>query len=127
MRVKVTKNLKENVDNFICENKDLWYSKLDKQKDVMFKMLCHKQVLLYNKCLEEEPVYIPRKFRNNKVYTMKDQEKNIYNKLALEKINTEMETQPNRLEHFRNSIETIEKEIKQFLDKKNIPEILKIE
>ena len=33
-------------------------------------------------------MYIPRKFRNGRVYTMNDQEKNIYNKLALEKLKT---------------------------------------
>ena len=51
----------------------------------MFKYLrCDKQILLCNEYLEEEPMYIPRKFENYKVYTMIDQEKNIYNKLALE-------------------------------------------
>ena len=94
----------------------------------MFKYLrCDKQILLCNECLEEEPMYIPRKFRNDKVYTMNDQEKNIYNKLALEKLKTEMEILTNRREHFRYSIDTIDKEIKQFLDNKSILEILRRE
>ena len=38
-----------------------------------------------------------------------------------------MEKPNNRQEHFRNSIDTINKEIKQFLDNKRIPEILKRE
>ena len=46
-------------------------------------------------------------------------------KLALEKLKTEMEKLNNRQEHFRNSIDTIKKEIKQFLDNKRIPETLK--
>ena len=97
MRVKV--NLKENVDDFIYENQDIWHSKLDKPKDVMFKYLrCDKQVLRYNKCLEEESMYIARKFRNDKVCTMNGQEKNIYNKLALAKLKTEMEVLTNRSE-----------------------------
>ena len=55
---KSNKNLKENVDDFIYKNKDLWYSKLDKRKDVVFKYLrCDKQILLYNECLEEEPIW----------------------------------------------------------------------
>ena len=81
----------------------------------MFKFLrCDKQILLYNECLEEEPMYIPRKSRNDKVYTMNEQEKNIYNKLALEKLE-------------QNILDTINKEIKQFLDNKTIPEILRRE
>ena len=76
----------------------------------MFKYLrCGKQILLYNEWLEEEPMYIPRKFRNDKVYTMNDQEKNIYSKLALEKLKTEMEILTNRPENFRNSIDTVGK------------------
>ena len=54
-------------------------------------------------------------------------EKNIYKKLALEKLKTEMEILTNRREHFQNSIDTIDKEIKQFLDNKSIPEILRRE
>ena len=70
-------------------------------------------------------MYIPRKFRNDKVYTLNDQEKKIYNKLALEKLKTETEIPTNRREHFRNSIDTIDKEIKQFLDNKSIREMLR--
>ena len=37
----------------------------------MFKYLwCDKQILLYNECLEEEPMYILMKFRNNKIFTI---------------------------------------------------------
>ena len=83
--------------------------------------------LLYKECLEEEPIYIPRKFQNNKVYTMNDQENNIYNKLALEKLKTGMEIPTIRREHFRISKDTTDKEIEQFLDNKSISEILRRE
>ena len=36
----------------------------------------------------------------------------------------EMEILTNKWEHFRNILDTIDKEIKQFLDNKTIPEIL---
>ena len=58
---------------------------------------------------------------------MNEQEKKNYNKLALEKLKTEMEILTNSLEQFRNSLETIDKEIKQFLDNKTIPETLRRE
>ena len=116
------------MDAFLHENQDIWHSKLDKRKDVMFKYLrCDKQILLCNECLEKEPMYIPRKFRNDKVYTMNYHKMDIYNKLALEKLKTEMEILTNRREHFRNSIDTIDKEIEQFLDNKSIPKILRTE
>ena len=58
---------------------------------------------------------------------MNDQEQNIYNKLAIEKLKAEMEILTNQGEHFRNSIDTIDKEIKQFLDNKSISETLRRE
>ena len=61
------------------------------------------------------------------MYTVNDQEKNIYNKLTLQKLKTEMEILTNRRENFRSIIDTIDKEIKQFLDNKSIPEILRRE
>ena len=68
----------------------------------MFKYLrCNKQILLYNECLEEELMSIPRKFQNDKVYTIKNQKKNIYNKLALEELKTEMEILTNRRDIFK--------------------------
>ena len=100
--MKVTKNRKENVDDFIYENQDISHSKLGKRKDVtMFKYLrFDKEILLFKECLEEEPMYIPRKFLNNKVYAMNKQEKNIYNKLVLKKFKTETEILAKRREHF---------------------------
>ena len=56
---------------------------------------------------------------------MNEQEKNIYNTLALEKLKTEMEILTNTREHFPNNLETTDKEIKQFLGNKTIPEILR--
>ena len=58
---------------------------------------------------------------------MNDQEKNIYNKLALENLKTRMEILTNRWEHFWSSVNTIGKEIKQFIDNKSIPEVLRRE
>ena len=56
------KNLIDDVDKFIYKHEDMWYSKLDKRKDTMFKYLrCDKQILLYNDCLEEERIYVPKK------------------------------------------------------------------
>ena len=45
---------------------------------------------------------------------MNDQENNIDNKLALEKLKTEMEILTNRWEHFRNNTDNIDKKIKNF-------------
>ena len=88
-------------------------------RDIMYRYLrCDKQMLFYNKCLEEEPMYKPRKFQNDKVYTINDQEKNVYNKLALKKLKTKMETLINRWNIFETVLIPFEKEIEQFIDNK---------
>ena len=58
---------------------------------------------------------------------MNDQEQNIYNNLAIEKLKADIEILTNKREHLRNSIDTIGKEIKQFLDNKSKPETLRRE
>ena len=92
----------------------------------LYKYLrCDKLILLYNDCLEIEPMYIPRKFRNDRVHVMNEKEKNIYKKLALEKMKTEMEILTNRREHFRNNLDETDKGLKHFVGSQNIPEVLK--
>lgn len=122
----ITNNIQQDVENFIYKNQSLWYSKLGKRKDALYKYLrCDKLILLYNDCLEIEPMYIPRKFRNDRVHVMNEKEKNIYKKLALEKMKTEMEILTNRREHFRNNLDETDKGLKHFVGNQNIPEVLK--
>ena len=70
-------------------------------------------------------MYLPRKFRNDRVHVMNEKEKNIYKKLALEKMKTEMEILTNRREHFRNNLDETDKGLKHFVGNQNIPEVLK--
>ena len=69
-------NVNKEVNSFIRRNNDHWQKKLEKRKDVYYKFTRSDQlILLYNECLEEEPIYIPRKFRNDNTFTMNEQEK----------------------------------------------------
>ena len=85
-------NFNKEVNSFIRRNNNHWQKELEKRKDVYYKFTRSDQlILLYNECLEEEPVYIPRKFRNDNTFTMNEKEKNIYLKLDLTKLKTEIE------------------------------------
>ena len=95
-------NVNKEVNSFIRRNNDHWQKELEKRKDVYYKFTRSDQlILLYNECLEEEPIYIPCKFRNDNTFTMNEQEKNIYIKLDLTKLKTEMEILTTRREYFR--------------------------
>ena len=80
-----------------------------------------KLILLYYKCLEKEPMYIPEILRNGNIFTMNEQGKN--NELALQKLQTEIEILTSRRKHFHNNHNAIEKKTGQFLDSKNMPEM----
>ena len=98
---------------------------IKKRKDEFYKYTrCDRLINLYNDCLAEEPMYIPRKFRQDTIYTMNDHEKKIYEKLNLEKLKTEMEIITTRREHFRLKLDSIDSEFKAWLEMKELSEEL---
>ena len=69
-------------------------------------------------------MYIACKFRNDNIYTMNQKEKNIYFKLDLMKLKTEMEVLTTRREHFRNKLDDIDKEMTDFINNKTTSELV---
>ena len=59
-----------------------------------------------------------RKFRDDDIYTMNQNEKNIYFKFDLVKLKTLMEVLTTRREHFRNKLDGIDKEMTDFINNK---------
>ena len=97
-------NVNKEVNTFIRRNNNHWQKELKKRKNIYYKVTRSDQlILLYNEYLEEEPIYIPRKFRNDNTFTMNEQEKNIYFKLDLTKLKTEMEVLTRKRAYFRRN------------------------
>ena len=82
-------------------------------------------MLLYNECLEEEPIYIPRKFLNDNTFTMNEQEKDIYFKLDLTKLKREMEILTTRRQYFRKKLNEIDQEFTAFIESESVSEVVK--
>ena len=82
-------------------------------------------MLLYNECLEEEPIYIPRKFLNDNTFTRNEQGKNIYFKLDLTKLKKEMETLTIRRQYFRKKLDEIDQEFTAFIESESVSEVVK--
>ena len=113
------------IKDFIKSNNAAWVNFVKKRKDQFYKYTrCDQLINLYNDCLAEEPMYIPRKFRQDSMYTMNDHEKKIYEKLNLEKLKTEMEILTTRREHFRLQLDSTDSEFKAWLDSKELVERL---
>ena len=113
------------VKDFINVNNSTWINFIKKRKDEYYKYTrCDQLINLYNDCLAEELMYIPRKFRQDSTYVMNDQEKQLYEKLSLEKLKTEMEVLATRREHFRLKLDNIDNEFKAWLQTKETSEDL---
>ena len=119
-------NVNKEVNSFIRRNNDHWQKKLEKRKDVYQKFTHSDQlILLYNEYFEGKPIYISRKFRNDYTFTMNEQEKNIYIKLDLTKLKTEMEILTTRREYFRKKLDEIDQEFTAFIESESVSEIVK--
>ena len=129
-RSKLPDNLIVNkeVSSFMRRNKNHWQKELEKRKDIYYKFTRSDQlILLYNECLEEEPIYIPCKFRNDNTFTMNEQEKNIYFKFDLSKLKTKIEIITTRREYFRKKLDEIDQKFTAFIESKSVSEVVKKE
>ena len=70
-------------------------------------------------------MYIPRKFQQYSIHTMNDREKQLYEKLNLEKLKTEMEILTARSEHFRVKLSSIDNDFNKWIQEKELSEELK--
>ena len=62
-------SIKQEAERFIYSNNKLQSDLLQKRKDFVYKFTrCERLLDLYGECLQEEPMYVPRKFRNDKTY-----------------------------------------------------------
>ena len=106
-------DVKQEAEHFIYSNNKLWCDLLNKRKDFVYKFTRSERLLdLYGQCLQEEPMYIPRKFRNDKTYVTSDEELNVVRKNDLNNLQAECEIlklrRNNLLENIANQDQKLE-------------------
>ena len=112
------KNVKE-LEEFMRSNNATQSNFIKKRKDEFYKYTrCNSLLNLCNDCLAEEPMYIPRKFRQHSIQTINDREKQLYEKLNLEKLKTETEILTTRTEHFTVKLGSIGNDFNKWLQDK---------
>ena len=105
------------VKDIITENRHRWNSLLDKREDLYFKhSRCESLLDLYTEGLQEEPMYIPRKFRNDKMHIRSNKEVNIVSKLNLQHLQAEMKILKIRKDDFHSKIQSIEDDFKEEIE-----------
>ena len=77
-------SIKQEAERFTYSSNKLWSDFLQERKDFVYKFTRFERLLdLYGECLQEEPMYIPRKFRNDKTHVTSQEELNIVRKSDL--------------------------------------------
>ena len=78
---------------------------------------CERLLDLYGGCLQEEPMYIPRKFRNDKTYVTSQKELNVVRKNSLNNLQSECEIlklrKYNLLENIANQDKILEEKLRE--------------
>ena len=97
---------KSNVlDEFWKHHPLQWNRNLNKRKNLHYRLYRCEQLLdLCSTYLQEEPLYIPKKFRNYKVYVISARERKVIEKSNLQKFQNECELLRFRREDYTNCL-----------------------
>ena len=111
-------SIKQEAEHFIYSNSKLWSDLLQKRKDFVYKFTrCERLLDLYGECLQEEPMYIPRKFSNDKTYVTSQEELNVVRRNDLNNLQSECEIlklrKYNLLENIANQDKILEEKLRE--------------
>ena len=108
--------IKQEFDGFVRHNRNFINEKLVEREKLYYTMARYECYLdLYGECLQEEPVYIPRKFRNDKYYVHSNDELNSVQKFELQRFQSECEIFRIRRDNTTNEIFAIDKEVSDLI------------
>ena len=106
----LARQLEQNKENFL--NKKLGY-----RKNIFWKYTRSTELVkLYTQCLEEEPKYIPKIFREENASTLSQEQQAIYDNLSEHKLKAEIEVLQIRSGENQQNLEKIEQKINKFFD-----------
>ena len=121
--VKTTdkKTIDREINNFIKSNQRFMNEQLIEREKELYKYIRNVSLLdLYTECMEAEPVYVPRKWRNDKYHIMTERERTVLSNLELKRFQTECEILRLRRDDFKQRTDHIDKNIAEFIDKERI-------
>ena len=109
------------LNEFIKNNQTFMNEQLIDREKELYKYIRNVSLLdLYTECLETEPVYVPRKWRNDNYHVMSERELTVLTNLELKRFQTECEILRLRRDDFKQRTEHIDKNITEFIEKENI-------
>ena len=115
--VNVNKNKTEAI-KYVQRNTESWKYHL-RSRDTLYRkhLRCVSLLDLYTDCMQEEPMYVPKKFRNEKVNVRNEEEKKKQQTLDGHKFRTEMEILEIRKKDFERDLKNLDEKNRDFLVK----------
>ena len=90
--------------------------KLERRDQEYYKYARDNDLLrLYGECMALEPLYVPKKFRNDKYHVMSERELTIINKLELKRLQTECEILTGRRDEFQKRCNAFDAEVNEII------------
>ena len=100
--------------SIIKENREKWNKTLDKREDLFYKYHHTTRLLdLYTECLEQDELYIPRKFRQDNTHISNPAESPVIRKLEFQRFQAECEILRIRRDNFNSDIQQLDQNIKE--------------
>ena len=113
----------EELDNFMESFGHIMDSKRKQRDNEFYKLARNKKDLqLYNECMIQEPLYIPREFRHDKYHVMSQKELDIITKVELKRFQAECEILVGRNEELQKRCTILDNEVLDIISMSNMSE-----
>ena len=81
-------------------------------------ILCESLLDIYGLCLQEEPVYIPLRYRRDKIHVLCDEEKNVRTTANLQNMQCDMEILKIRRDNYKRTLSKCDETAQRFITEK---------
>ena len=104
---------------FVAINKQSWKLQLTEGNKLYGQFIrCESLLDIYGLCLQEEPVYIPKRYRHDKVHVLYDEEKNIRTTANLQNMQADMEVLKIRRDNYKRMLDKCDESSLKFINEK---------
>ena len=108
-------------DRFRNKQEKYFNDMLDKREEILYKWTRYKELFdLYRECLQQEPPYIPRKFRNAKYHVMSSEEYACIQAFQLQRFRSECDILRIRRDTLTQKLINGDKEIDDFIKMQSV-------
>ena len=104
---------------FIAINKQSWKLQLAERNKLYGQFIrCESLLDTYGLCLQEEPPYVPRRYRQDKIHVLYDEEKSIRTTANLQNMQTDMEVLKIRRDNYKRLLAKCDENSLKFIAEK---------